>query len=233
MAKLLLFDIDGTLVLTGGAGIRAMNRAGESVLGVPDLLDGVEIAGRTDWIIFHDALQRIGRDLDPELFERLRDAHVANMREEILHPGQGQKGVMPGVRDLLQALESREDLVLALLTGNFVDAARIKLEHFDLWRYFRFGAFGDDSADRNALVPIAVERARAAGLDGIGYEDVVVVGDTPHDIACANAVGAVPVAVATGNFTVDQLRETGAPIVFADLSDTSAFMRVLERSAAS
>ena len=233
MIKLILFDIDGTLVLTGGAGIRAMNRAGESVLGVADILDGVEIAGRTDWVIFSDALQRIGHQLDEELFGRLRAAHIANMREEIVHAGHGHKGVMPGVRDLLQQLEPRDDVFLGLLTGNFVDAARIKLEHFDLWRYFRCGAYGDDAADRNALVPIALERARAAGLDDIGYTDVVVIGDTPYDVACARAVGALPVAVATGNFTVEQLRESGAPIVMQDLSDTAAFLRVLEGSATS
>src|SRR5688572_6878555 len=223
MIKLILFDIDGTLVLTGGAGIRAMNRAGESVLGVADMLDGVEIAGRTDWVIFSDALQRIGHQLDEELFGRLRAAHIANMREEIVHAGHGHKGVMPGARDLLQQLEPRDDVFLGLLTGNFVDAARIKLEHFDLWRYFRCGAYGDDAADRNALVPFAVERARREGLPDIAPDRVVVVGDTPHDVACARAAGAVPVGVATGGYTVEQLRQSGADIVFTDLRDADAF----------
>ena len=94
----------------------------------------------------------------------------------------------------------------ALLTGNFEQSARIKLEHFDLWRYFRCGAFGDDAADRNALVPFAVERARRCGLDTAALEAIVVIGDTPHDVACARAGGAVPIAVATGTFGVDQLR---------------------------
>ena len=230
MSKLVLFDIDGTLVLTGGAGVRAMNRAAESFFGIPDILDGVPIAGRTDWIIFKDALDKIGRELDDALFEQLRAAHVANLREEILHPGQGAKAIMPGVRELLQVLETRDDVFLGLVTGNFVDAARIKLEHFDLWRYFRCGAFGDDSADRNELVPVAVDRARACGLDEVDYDDVLVVGDTPHDIACANAVGAVPIGVATGNYTLEQLRETGAPVVLPDLSDVDGFVRLLERT---
>ena len=231
MPTLVLFDIDGTLVLTGGAGIRAMNRAGESVLGVSNILDGVEVAGRTDWIIFHHALQRIGRELDDDLFERLRDAHIANLREEIMQPGQGKKTVMPGVRELLAALQARADVFLGLLTGNFEGAARIKLEHFDLWRYFRCGAFGDDAADRNALVPVAVDRARDCGVAMIAYEDVMVVGDTPHDIACAKAVGALPIGVATGTYSIDQLRDTGAPIVLNDLSDTDAFLRLLESRA--
>jgi phosphoglycolate phosphatase len=228
MSKLVLFDIDGTLVLTGGAGIRAMNRAGESVLGLANLLDGVPVAGRTDWIILHDALKNAGHDLDEDLFERMRAAHHEFLREEILQPGEGVKDVMPGIRALLPLLQSRQGVALGLLTGNFEEAARIKLGHFDLWNYFRCGAFGDDAADRNALVPFAVDRARTCGLGDFDYADVLVIGDTPSDVACANAVGAVPVAVATGTYSVDALRSTGAPFVLEDLSDTEGFMRMIE-----
>ena len=224
MHKLVLFDIDGTLVLTGGAGLRAMNRAGESVFGVSSMLDGVAVAGRTDWIILRDALRRIGRDLDDGLFARLRAEHVANLREEIEAAGEGVKAVMPGIDALLPVLQSRPDVSLGLLTGNFHEAARIKLEHFDLWRYFTCGAYGDDAEDRNELVPVAVERARERGVPPVRFEDVVVIGDTPHDIACAQAVGAQAIGVATGTYTVDQLRAAGAAVVFADLSDHDAFM---------
>jgi hypothetical protein len=133
MAKLVLFDIDGTLVLTGRAGIRAMNarlRAGHRTSGA---LDGIAVAGRTDWIILHDALHAIGRDLDEDLFGRLRDAYVGLLREEIMMPGEGVKAAMPGVRALLDALHARPDVFLALLTGNFERSAEIKLEHFGLW----------------------------------------------------------------------------------------------------
>jgi len=229
MPKVLLFDIDGTLVLTGRAGVRAMNRACEQVIGRSNALDGVAVAGRTDWIILHDALRAIGHEMDEDLFARLRDAYVALLREEILLPGEGVKAVLPGVAGLLDALRARPDVFLALLTGNFEEGARIKLEHFDLWRYFKCGAFGDDAADRNALVPFALDRARACGLDAIAPEDVFVVGDTPHDVACARAVGAVPVGVATGSFSVADLRGSGADIVFPDLCDTAAFMRVIDR----
>ncbi len=228
MPKLVLFDIDGTLVLTGGAGIRAMNSAGRSVLGAANLLDGIQVAGRTDWIILQDALRRRGETLDDDLFARLRDEYIAGLRDEIALPGEGVKGVMPGVRELLPRLQSRGDVVLGLLTGNFEQGARLKLEHFDLWRYFQCGAFGDDAADRNALVPFAVERARGRGAGDIPYEQVLVIGDTPHDVACADAVGAVPVAVATGNYSVQQLRETGAQIVLEDLSDTEGFLEIVE-----
>ena len=231
MPKLILFDIDGTLVLTGGAGIRAMNRAGEEILGVLNLLDGIPCAGRTDWIILHDALTKAGHELDEDLFERMREAHIRYLAEEIEHRGDGVKEVMPGVRELLPALRSRDDVALGLLTGNFEEAARIKLGHFDLWDFFRCGAFGDDAADRNALVPFAVERARSCGLGSFGYAEVVVIGDTPHDVACAVAVGAQPVAVATGGFSVEQLRATGAPVVLEDLSDTAGFLTWLESGA--
>jgi phosphoglycolate phosphatase-like HAD superfamily hydrolase len=224
---LILFDIDGTLVLTGGAGLRAMNRALEELVGHRTALDGIPVAGRTDWSILEDVMRAHDMALDPAVFSELRARYVTHLRDEIEQPGTGTKAVMPGIRDLLDALHARADVALGLLTGNFADGARIKLEHFDLWRYFRCGAFGDDSSDRNALVPVALERARACGLADLRAADALVVGDTPHDVACALAVGARPVGVATGNYSVEQLRESGARIVFRDLSDTQAFLRLL------
>jgi phosphoglycolate phosphatase len=239
MRKLVLFDIDGTLVLTGGAGIRAMNRACEELVGHPDALEGIPVAGRTDRIILTDVATRAGHSLNDGLLEQLRDRYVAYLRAEIEQPGRlqsfeslgprsGVKAVMPGIRELLQILERREDVMLGLLTGNFQAGARIKLEHFDLWRYFRCGAFGDDSADRNDLVPFAVDRARQCGLDDIEPSRIFVIGDTPHDVACARAVGAVPVAVATGGFTSDQLRDSGADIVYETLADPVPFLELIE-----
>jgi len=230
MAKLVLFDIDGTLVLTGGAGIRAMNRACGEVLGHSDALDGVAVAGRTDWIILHDALKRIGHELDEELFDRLRDAYLRHLREEILQPGRGVKDVMPGVRALIDTLNRRDDVFLGLLTGNFEQGARIKLEHFDLWRHFRCGAFGDDAKDRNALVPFALARARDRGLADIPAHHVIVVGDTPHDVACARAADAVAVAVATGSFSAGELEACGAAVVFEDLRDTERFVALVDHA---
>lgn len=227
MRKLVLFDIDGTLVLTGGAGLRAMNRACEDLLGVPDALSGILVAGRTDRIILGDVVARLGRTMDVALLNGLRDRYVGYLREEIHLPGMGVKAVMPGIRLLLDALVARDDIFVGLLTGNFEAGAQIKLEHFDLWKYFRCGAYGDDAADRNALVPFAVDRARACGLPDLAPEHIVVVGDTPHDVACARAVDAVPVGVATGSFSEDALRASGADVVFGDLSDTQAFLDLL------
>jgi phosphoglycolate phosphatase len=237
--KLVLFDIDGTLVLTGGAGLRAMNRACAELAGHADALSGIPVAGRTDRIILADVVARTGRSLDEELLLVLRERYLGHLREEILRPGAmptaenlgprgGTKAVMPGIRELLDELQARPDVFLGLLTGNFEEGARIKLEHFDLWRYFRCGAYGDDAADRNALVPIAVERARRCGLPDIAGPQIFVIGDTPHDIACARAVGAVAVGVATGGFTVDELRACGADVVFKDLAGREAFLELLD-----
>ena len=227
MSKIVLFDIDGTLVLTGGAGLRAMNRVCRDVLGIENALDGVPVAGRTDWIILSDALARAGHTLDAAGLDALRTPYVQLLAEEIEKPGQGAKAVMPGIDTLLDDLDRRSDIFLGLVTGNFRDAARIKLEHFGLWRYFRCGAFGDDASDRNALVPLALGRAEACGLSGAADHDVVVVGDTPHDVACARAAGARAVAVATGTFSADQLRACGADAVFDDLSDTPRVVQAL------
>ena len=152
---------------------------------------------------------------------------MTHLRDEILRPGKGFNGTLPGVSVLLDALEPREDVYLGLLTGNFRDGARIKLERFDLWRYFRCGAFGDDSPDRNALVPVAVGRATECGMPSFAPADILVVGDTPNDVACAQAVGAVAVGVATGGYTIDDLRGCGATVVFETLEDTEGFSRLL------
>ena len=224
---LVLFDIDGTLVLTGRAGMRAMNRACADIVGHETALTGITVAGRTDWIILDDAFRLNGRTLDQAHLDAVRNRYVEHLKEEIELPGEGAKEVMPGIRELLDALQARDNVAVGLLTGNFVESARIKLEYFDLWRYFPCGAFGGDASDRNALVPIAIARARECGIANAAPADVLVVGDTPHDIACAQAVGARSVAVATGGFSVDQLQAAGADVVFEDLSDTAAFLELV------
>jgi phosphoglycolate phosphatase len=224
---LILFDIDGTLVLTGRAGMRAMNLACREVVASDDAMRDVQFAGRTDWSILHDVMRKYGRTLDPPLLDELRRSYVRHLVEEIKSPGEGPKDVMPGIRDLLGALERRDDVALALLTGNFIESAQIKLEYFDLWKYFPCGAFGGDAASRNDLVPVAMQRARECGIADVAPEKVLVVGDTPNDVECALVAGAVPVAVATGGYSVADLRASGADIVFEDLSDANAFLQLL------
>lgn len=224
---LILFDIDGTLCLTGRAGWRAMNRACQEIVQADDAMTSVEFAGRTDWSILADIMGKYGRTLDTALLEDLRDRYVRHLADEIRHPGTGVKDVMPGINPLLEELQRREDVALALLTGNFLEGARIKLEYFDLWKYFRCGAFGGDAASRNDLVPIALSRAREHGIVNGEPSKVLVVGDTPNDVECALVAGATPVGVATGGYSTDDLRAAGAEVVFDDLADTGAFLDLL------
>ena len=211
-------------MLTGGAGQRAMARAFEELFAVSDAFRDIPMAGRTDTWVLSNAAAAHG--ILPSALSAFQDAYLAHLERELEDPNP-RKTMMPGIRRLLDTLASREDMYLALLTGNYEKAARLKLEHFDLWRYFSCGAFADDAADRNSLLPKALERIRACGGSAVQPADVIVVGDTPHDVACALAAGARPVGVATGPFSVQQLRESGAETVFEDLSDTDAFLRLL------
>jgi phosphoglycolate phosphatase-like HAD superfamily hydrolase len=225
VTKIILFDIDGTLVLTGGAGVRAMTRAFEQLFTIPDAFRGIPMPGRTDTGILLDAAAKHG--VAAGQLARFRSVYLAHLATEVGKPGP-RKGIMPGVRPLLDSLADRSDVYLALLTGNYEEAARVKLEYFDLWRYFRCGAFGDDAPDRNSLLPKALDRIRQCGGPDVGPADVVVIGDTPLDVACAAAAGARSIAVATGGYDVDALRSTGADVVLTDLSDEAEALRALQ-----
>jgi phosphoglycolate phosphatase-like HAD superfamily hydrolase len=214
-------------VLTGGAGVRAMSLAFEDVLGVRDAFRGMPMAGRTDSWILADAAAAHGVPADSPALARFRDVYLEHLAVEIEKPGASRKGIMPGVRELLDALAGRRDVYLALLTGNYQAAARIKLEYYDLWRYFSCGAFGDAAPDRSGLLPRAVATVAACGGPSFATADAVVIGDTPLDIACATDSAARSIGVATGNYTVDQLRDAGADVVFPDLSDTNAVLQAL------
>ncbi|MBI3490367.1 MAG: haloacid dehalogenase-like hydrolase [Acidobacteria bacterium] len=226
MTTLVLFDIDGTLVLTGGAGLRAMALAFEELFDVPDAFRGMPMAGRTDAWILSDAAAVHGIPRDSPALARFPEVYLRHLSVEIEKP-HPRKSVMPGVRALLDALSPRDDVYVALATGNYEAAARLKLEHFDLWRYFPCGAFGDATPDRNSLVPKAIARVAATGGPTFAAEDTIVIGDTPLDIACAQAHSARAVAVATGPHPVDELRQAGADAVFDDLSDTPRVLQVL------
>jgi phosphoglycolate phosphatase-like HAD superfamily hydrolase len=228
MTRLVLFDVDATLVLTGGAGGRAMDLAFRELYGVTDGFAGIAMAGRTDPAILADALARTGRMLDDNQLGRFRSAYCGFLRREITRPGSGRRGLMPGVGALLETLAPRPDVCLALLTGNFAEGARIKLEHFNLWHYFQCGAFGDDAPDRPALVPIARARAEACGAGLLDDDHVFVIGDTPLDVACALASGVRAIGVATGGHDVAALRAAGAHVAFVDLADTTTVLSALD-----
>ena len=225
--RLVLFDIDGTLIWTGGAGSRAMTRAFAEWAGIPNGLDGIPVPGRTDTIIMSDLLRRHRLPAEAEGLAGLQEAYFRCLAEE-LGSLPDRMGPLPGVRALLDTLSADSGISIALLTGNHSRGARLKLERFGLFRYFPFGAFGEDASDRNDLVPVALERARAAGIPEVRPRDVVIVGDTPLDVACGQAHGASTVGVATGGFSEEVLRNVGADLVFRDLSDVAAFLGWLE-----
>ena len=228
---LLLFDIDGTLLLSGGAGSRALNETFEELFGVAGAFDGIPVAGRTDPLLLDDALARQDLTAAAGVRARFHDRYCERLAKTILDP-LPRKGLMPGVRELLAGLDGRAGFRSALLTGNYARAARIKLEHFGLWRHFACGAYGDDAASRDDLVPVAMERARERGIDIRSPAQVVVIGDTPLDIRCARAGGAWSVAVATGSFDAAELRSHGADRVLQDLADTAGCIDVLDSMAA-
>ena len=202
-----------------------MTRAFESVFGIRHELGSIPMAGRTDaWIVSQMAIQ-CGLSADDPVLPRFQDAYVTYLAEEIHLPGP-RKGVLPGVPPLLEALDGRPDVHVGLLTGNFERGARIKLQYFDLWRFFRSGAFGDGAHERNGLLPVALERAAARGVC-VPPSDVVIVGDTPLDVGVALSGGARSVAVATGNYDAEALRVSGADVVFEDLSDLDAVLEAV------
>jgi len=225
-STLVLFDIDGTLVLTGGAGARAMARAFDQLYAVHDAFAGIPMAGRTDSWILSDTMRAHGLAHNAKETARFREAYLPLLLEELEKP-HPRKEVMPGVRALLDALAPRGDIYLALLTGNFEPAARAKLEYFDLWRYFRCGAFGDDAPDRNGLLPRAWATVAASAGPICEPHRTIVIGDTPLDVACAAAGGARSIAVATGSHDLDELRACGADAVFADFSDTDRVLHTI------
>ncbi len=233
---LLLFDVDGTLVLTGGAGVRAMSRAFEEMFGVANGFTGVPMPGRMDPGILADGLRAHGISASDDDLARYRERYFTLLIDEMraptppvpgVPPTRRYNGALPGVRALLDALSARDDVFLALLTGNYARGARLKLEHFDLWRYFDCGAFGDDAAERHELVPIAIARARHAGCPEVEPRNVVVIGDTTRDIACARDAGVRCLAVATGGDDLETLRAAGPDALFATLEDTQAVVAAL------
>jgi phosphoglycolate phosphatase-like HAD superfamily hydrolase len=227
MIRLLLFDIDNTLMNSGGAGFKAMGRALEELFGVDDATRGVVPHGKTDPLIlreiFHAHELAVGRE--SAAIRELAELYESELIEEMpIAPAR----LMPGVREVLDALEGINETVLGLLTGNFEPTARIKLERFGLNRYFQFGAFGSDHEDRIELPPVAVERAEALNDGPIGLgRHVHIIGDTPRDVDCALANGATAVGVATGENTVEELRDSGAHLVFEDFADTETVVEAL------
>ena len=207
-----------------------MNRAFGDVFDIASAFDDVPMAGRTDRGILAEGARRAGISLSEDDVARFRDRYCERLHEALADTDSGhgsRKAVLPGVRNLLDVLVGEDEVFPALLTGNCEAGARIKLEHFDLWKFFRCGAYGDAATDRVSLFDVAMERARACGAPSVPAHDVVVVGDTVLDVACARSAGARCVGVATGPFRKDDLARAGADVAWNDLGDIGAFLKFL------
>lgn len=227
MMKLMLFDVDLTLINTGGAGLRALERAFGEVLDIENVTDGVLPHGKTDPAIIREICQKSNLpDVTKieRLVARLLERYVHYLEHEVANSTQYR--VLPGVVKILAELCEREDVLTGLATGNVEVGARIKLERAGLNGYFPFGGFGSDSEDRSDVV-------RQAGRAGVEWhreriepDDTFVIGDTPRDVAAGREAGFRTVGVATGSYNVEELEASGANLVISDLeSGRDQFLR--------
>lgn len=218
---LILFDIDGTLIDSGGAGTRSLNLAFKKLFAIENAFHGISMAGKTDTQIMKEGLMKHGISTDGNL-SAVTDSYLKHLQKEI---NNDRKHIKPGVHEILKKLNLIRDLALGLLTGNIESGARIKLEPFRLNAYFPTGAFGSDDEDRNNLLPIAVNRFEELFQRRIEIDHCIIVGDTPRDVECAHIYGAMCFGVATGPYSYDDLLEAGADYVMQDLSDQNTVLQ--------
>jgi phosphoglycolate phosphatase-like HAD superfamily hydrolase len=219
-----LFDIDGTLIASGGAGRASMEGAMASAFGITALRGDVRYSGRTDRAIGRDLLSMHGLDQSEEAWQRLRSAYLAQLPSCLSrHKGR----ILPGMSKLLEDLASRSDIVLGLLTGNIREGARIKLSHYRLFDYFALGGYGDHHFDRDDVARDALAEIRAHFNGSMKLDQLWVVGDTPLDIRCARAIQARVVAVATGLHPVEELGAENPDLLLPDFADADPFRRRL------
>lgn len=221
----LLFDIDGTLVTTGGAGRRAIDRAFGELHGRPDACSHFNFGGMTDRAIARQGLAAIGAPNDDAAIDELLAIYVRALADEVRQTPAEKYRVHPGMREAVAAAHAR-GMAVGLGTGNVKEGARLKLERVNLYAQFSFGGFGDD----HELRPELIRRGAERGLEQLRVKEarVVIIGDTPKDVHAAHAIGAECVGVATGGFTLEQLREAGANFAFPHLASDGALDAVLD-----
>lgn len=226
MAKtLVLFDIDGTLLKVGSINRQSLIDALQQVYGTEGSAGNHDFSGKMDSVIIHEVLKcsGLGEQEIQDRFSTVKETYIDIFRQKATEE---DVTLMPGITELLEALNSNENVTLGLLTGNFEQSGRHKLILPAINHYFPFGAFADDAFHRNDLPSIAIQRAEAMVNHRFLPENVVIIGDTEHDIACAKASGTRSLAVATGNYSYERLESRLPDALFSDLGDTSA---VLER----
>lgn len=224
--RILLFDIDGTLLNTGGAGQVAMEATLREVFGVTQQAQGIPYAGRTDSGITRDLFAFHGVDYSDESWSRFFGAYC---RQLPLALAQQDGLILPGVVELLHQLSQHDGVELGLLTGNLAAGAKLKLAHYELDHHFDFGAFGDNHEHRDDVARDAV-RIVQDHFDAERLDDVWVIGDTPADVQCARAIDAKAVAVATGTFSREELEPTRPDFLFCDFANVQEMFDLLTGS---
>ena len=220
IVRLVLFDIDGTLIRTGGAGVQAFAKVFATEFNAVDGFERLKFAGRTDVSLVREFFEFHHIPATPENFRRFFDRYVFWL-DHILEKSQG--GICTGVQEFIRDLEGlAEPPLLGLLTGNIRLGAEIKLRHFNLWDVFQTGAFADDHEERDQIAAIARERGSRLLQRRLHGEEVLVIGDTPLDIRCARAIGAKVLAVATGGHPLSELKQHGPDWAVENLSEISA-----------
>ncbi len=224
---LLLWDIDGTLIASGGAGMKALQAALKNVFALDGSLADIDFAGRTDTWIMREVFRKFSLPATEANFTRFFDSYLRELPTALQNP---HARVLPGVREILRTAGAHGAFTQGLLTGNKRGGAQAKLAHHGLWEHFAFGAFGDDSEIRNELGPHAVRRARETHGTDFPATHIWIIGDTPHDIACGKAIGARTLAVATGGSSLAQLSAHNPDAVVENLADTNAVLALLARA---
>ena len=222
----IFFDIDCTLIRTGGAGLQTILELMGSHHGTTELPE-VQLHGRTDLSIWQELYEKLQLEM-PSDIKPMIEAYCDRLVDAL---GQTQGTMMPGARELLTRLHAREDVASGLLTGNAHRAALIKMQHFDLHELvLPFGGFGDRHTNRDDVAALAVESAREFLGDAFDLQRTWVIGDTDRDVQCAKSIGAKVIAVATGNQSQDHLKRSNPDLVVADLSDVDYIEQVLTGS---
>jgi phosphoglycolate phosphatase len=216
LKKYLLFDIDGTLVNTGGAGLKAMKSAVKNILGNEDLLTGYSFAGKTDAQIMNDMVRRSGLDDKLEEMSKLfAQTYIEKLKTNLKNSDNFR--IYPNVNELLDNYQKNEGYELALLTGNFETGAKLKLEHAGLWKYFKWGVFGNLSEDRVHLAKDALETITEKEKK-VNTKNIFIIGDTTNDIRCGKAIDATTIAFTSGFEPEEKLRTLSPDFMVSDFS---------------
>lgn len=224
----ILFDIDGTLLQTGGAGRIAFADTFRDLFGIDPITSQVSFAGRSDRAIAHELMEVHGLESSNENWCAFVEAFLPRLRAALL---QTEGSVLPGVLKLLDELDQLDEVLVGLLTGNIAEGAKAKLSRYDIFERFLFGGFGDDHLSRDDIAASALAAAVAYSLRNHNFElppeRVIVIGDTPADVECARAIGAVAVAVATGGATLEQLEAAQPDLLLDDLDNPETILALI------